>query len=412
MPCRLRLLLSILLLASLLLPEVCQGAEKVRILIAGNQVAIDLLRWFFDTEPAVIYHAVPARDPGAIYGFSEADLVKMIRQYFPRTYESLRTFDVLILTSPEYYLFTRQQDQWMYDAITEGMGGINDVSVFSIVSGIAESWSNSVTQQAFPNDAPAVTARACGDPPIAAFRVIINREARYPILTGFIPFGVEDVHPPGGSRMVIGREGSDVLAWQFGNFGNVKVDYIVAWEYGEGRTITNGNGMGICWQGYPMNPEDNQYAPEILMNMMYWLAGRDVIEDIAVFHRIKGNFAEYMSRMSVLISLVDFIDKFGANTDRIQEQILALEEIYDRASDHYLDQEFVECENAMLDGLQRFAEAEEVARVEKDRALFWVYLIEWLAATSTFFVSGFILWTLMVRRRLYREIDATRLKAR
>ena len=107
MPCRLRLLLSILLLASLLLPEVCLGGEKVRILIAGNQVAIDLLRWFFDTETAVIYHAVPARDPGAIYGFSEADLVKMIRQYFPRTYESLRTFDVLILTSPEYYLFTR-----------------------------------------------------------------------------------------------------------------------------------------------------------------------------------------------------------------------------------------------------------------------------------------------------------------
>jgi hypothetical protein len=41
----------------------------------------------------------------------------------------------------------------------------------------------------------------------------------------------------------------------------------------------------------------------------------------------------------------------------------------------------------------------------------WVYIIEWFVAVSTLFISGFILWTLMVRRRLYREIDATRLKA-
>ncbi len=410
MPCRFRVALVLSVLAMLLLLPACHGGEKIRILIAGNVESIGYLRRFFDSEPGVTYHAVPARDPGALFGLREADLVRMIRQYFPRTYEDLTTSDVLILTSPEYYLFTPKQDQWMYQAITEGMGGINDMSVFSIVSGIAESWSNSITQRAFPNDAPAVTARSCGESPGSAFRVVINREASFPILTGFIPFGVEDVIAPGGSRMVIHREGSEVLAWQLGNFGNVKVDYIAAWEYESGRTITNGNGMGICWQGYPTNPRDNQYSPDILMNMVYWLAQRKLIEDIAVFHRIKSNFAEYRSRMSVLISLTDFVDKFGANTQRIQTELNVLNDLYDKAAAHYLDQDFVKCESSILDGIKHFPKAEDVAKKEKNKALVWAYVIEWLMTASTLFLSGFILWTLMVRRKLYREIDATRLK--
>jgi hypothetical protein len=44
----------------------------------------------------------------------------------------------------------------------------------------------------------------------------------------------------------------------------------------------------------------------------------------------------------------------------------------------------------------------------KDRALLWVYLIEWLAVTGTCLAAGFVLWTLMVRRRLYKEIAVTK----
>jgi hypothetical protein len=175
--------------------------------------------------------------------------------------------------------------------------------------------------------------------------------------------------------------------------------------------ITNGNAMAMCWQGYPRSPQDNQYTPGILMNMMYWLAQRELIGDIEVFHRIKGNFAEFRSRMLVLISLLDFIDKFGANTGNVQGEIIGLDELYDRASDHYLDGEFVECEAVILEALEEFSSVEELARREKDRALMWVYVIEWLVAASTLFISGFLLWTLMVRRRLYREIDATRLRS-
>ena len=46
----------------------------------------------------------------------------------------------------------------------------------------------------------------------------------------------------------------------------------------------------------------------------------------------------------------------------------------------------------------------------KDQALFWVYTIEWIAVSATLMVCGSALWTLMVRRRAYREVRTTRLR--
>jgi len=399
---------ALLLILSMLLPA-CYAGERINMLIAGNIGLINVLKTFFDNEPLVTYHAVPAYDPGATFGLSENDIVKMIRLYFPRTYKEMKGYDIIILTQPEYYHFTPKQDQMMYDAIREGAGGINDASVFSIVSGIAESWSNSLTQRAFPNDAPAVTAKSCGEASGLFFQVIINRNANEAILTTFIPFGVEKVSVYAVSRMVIHRQGSDLLAWQLGNFFQGKVDYMAAWNYEKGRTITTGDFMGSGWLGYPSSPDANQYSPEILMNMLFWLTKRNLIQDVELFHRIKSGFADYKSRMTVLISLKDFIEKFGANTQRIQEEIEALQTMYNNAAAAYMDQDFAEAEKELDDGFERFAQAEAVARKVKESALLWVYIIEWLVSSSTLFISGFILWTLMVKRRLYREVKATRL---
>jgi hypothetical protein len=46
----------------------------------------------------------------------------------------------------------------------------------------------------------------------------------------------------------------------------------------------------------------------------------------------------------------------------------------------------------------------------KDQALFWVYAIDWAAVSSTMLVCGFVLWSLMVKRKAYREVRTTRLR--
>jgi hypothetical protein len=43
----------------------------------------------------------------------------------------------------------------------------------------------------------------------------------------------------------------------------------------------------------------------------------------------------------------------------------------------------------------------------KERALLWIYIIEWLTILATGMIFGSLLWALMVRRRLYREVGAT-----
>ena len=48
----------------------------------------------------------------------------------------------------------------------------------------------------------------------------------------------------------------------------------------------------------------------------------------------------------------------------------------------------------------------------KDNALFWIFVIEWFVVTGTSMVAGALLWSLMVRRRLYREVGETRLDRR
>jgi hypothetical protein len=293
--------------------------------------------------------------------------------------------------------------------IREGAGGLNDGSVFSVVSPIPDAWANSLAQQAFPNDAPAVVSQGWRN--TCPFSVVINPDHPEPILTPFIPFKVEQARPLSAINLVIAREAAQVLAWQLGSFAG-RADYLVNWEYEKGRTITCGDFLGNGWLGYPGAPESNPYSPEIILNMIFWMDKRPLIDDIVVFHRVKTTFGEFRSRLGILIGLRDFIDKFGANTQKITDQIRDLEVAYNDASEFYLDSKFIESETAIKAGLARFPEAEEIARREKDAALTWVYMIEWLVSSSTLFLSGFVLWTLMVKRRLYHEVEVTKLEER
>ncbi len=209
--------------------------------------------------------------------------------------------------------------------------------------------------------------------------------------------------------MVMAREGAQVLAWQVGNYPT-RTDLLVNWEYEKGRTITSGQYLGGGWLGFPGRDSKYQYTVETFMNMVFWLTKRPLIDDIEVFHRVKDSFNEFRSRLGILISLRDFIDRFGANTQRIQNEIMKLQVAYDDAAELYLDFDFIDSEKAIAEGLAIFPEAEDIARKEKDEALLWVYLIEWLVASSTMFFSGYVLWTLMVKRRLYHEVEVTKLK--
>ncbi len=365
-----------------------------------------MLTKFFRGEPAVESTMVISRS-GQL---GDDQIRKLIRLYFPRTYQNMQSYDAIMILSPAYYLFTTKQDKWVHDMIFDGGGGISGSSIFSQVPGIAEAWANGVGWNAFPNDAPGVIARG---PELRnpGFNVEINKEYPEPILTIFVPFGVEEVYEPGNvARLMISRQGSDVLAWQHGGFPS-REDFIACWEFGEGRAISTGAKIPLGWLEYPKRVTgENKYSPEILMNMIFWISKTELIEDVEVFHRVKYDLSDFRSRMGILLSLKDFIDKFGANTEQLQEEIIEVEEVYALASDQYLDHRFVESQSTISSALEMLPQVEKLARKEKERAFVWVYTIEWLTLSSVLFLSGFVVWSLMVRRRLYRAVSTTKLE--
>ena len=390
------------------LMPVCFAGEKINVLILGHVGLAANLEKFFGIEPSVRYMVVVADDDK----LDDTQMQKLIRLYFPRNQREIDSYDFIFLLHLAWHVFTPKQDKMIFDAIRGGAGALNDASVFSIIPPIPDMWAASLSQQAFPNDAPAV-ARTNFEYITMSYHVKINKEFPDPVLTPFIPFGVEKVAAIGATRMVIGREGAGTLAWIIGPFPWRKdAELLVVWDYEKGRTMTSSDHMPAGWFGYPSvpGPGANEYAPDILMNMIFYGTKRNLIDDVVVYHRLKLSLAEFRGRMGTLMTLSDFIDKFGANTQRIQDEVTKLERMASEMVDSYLDQDFVESERVLLEALKLFPAAEEIVRKEKDKALMWVYVIEWLTASSTFFVSGFVLWTLMVRRRLYREAKSTKLK--
>ena len=70
-------------------------------------------------------------------------------------------------------------------------------------------------------------------------------------------------------------------------------------------------------------------------------------------------------------------------------------------------------DSMLLSGVVEYvtgARAYDLALEAKDAALFWVFVTEWLVVTASGLICGAVVWTLMVRRRLYREVTVTRLE--
>ena len=111
----------------------------------------------------------------------------------------------------------------------------------------------------------------------------------------------------------------------------------------------------------------------------------------------------------MLLSLVEFCEDFGANTNGIMLKIAQADNAMLEATPPYLELRLEDALESYQKVGNMLTEIEQDAINLKKRALLWVYLIEWLAVTGTSMICGFALWTIMVRRRLYREIQTTRL---
>ena len=110
--------------------------------------------------------------------------------------------------------------------------------------------------------------------------------------------------------------------------------------------------------------------------------------------------------------MIEFIDSFGANLRPFEIQMAEMRNLQTEAEAAYIKGDLVEAQRLLRQADEQMRQLSNEMMRAKNRAMMWIFVIEWLTVTATGMICGFLLWTLMVRRRLYREVDATRLKSK
>jgi hypothetical protein len=150
------------------------------------------------------------------------------------------------------------------------------------------------------------------------------------------------------------------------------------------------------------------YYPDLTVYAVYYSSGKDVPQDVELMHLLRSELINYRTQKDVLISLVNFVEKVGANVVGLEVMIQDVDVIRKEAGDLYIMQDYEECVATLERGRKELDRIEMEAIEVKARAFIWIWLIEWLVVSGALMVTGTILWTLMIKRRLYREVKTTR----
>jgi hypothetical protein len=154
---------------------------------------------------------------------------------------------------------------------------------------------------------------------------------------------------------------------------------------------------------------DWEFFPDLCSNLHLYAAKQEIPKDPEIIHHIRYALEWYQYRRGMLVSSIEFIAKMGGNTASIDNHIMQTDQRLSEIRRMYLDYNFEECLLLIDENAADLGKAEELAMKVKNRTFLWIYLIEWAVLTSTSLVAGAMIWTLMVKRRLYAEVGSTKL---
>ncbi len=416
-------LVLILLVLVLFCLGVCAQNEVTwgKVLLIGSQ-RTDLVGSWLEADPLTNPTYVPSSTH--MTGLQGSDVQRFIRLYFPRSYEKLLEYEYIIISGVEISYFTQKQQWMLHDAVYEGgLGGMQTRSVQSMAEFVAHEWAESIVSDVFPNDADKVVSGQFSWQ-LLRMRFVINTNPNVPPI--FKPYkhleGVECTLTPCSTCIAIPKEGAVVTSYTIGGYPDgcpgIYPDpgftspgwmpHTMYWRYGNGTTWTHHDMFGgdNYWQ-----PAINPYVPDMIVAEFIFSTGRKLPDDVVLVHRLRTKFANFISYKGFIYSLFDFIEKFGANLAPVISQMVKISSIADEGKQLYLHQEYEQSMSSMETAIAHMEVLRSEAMKLKDRALFWIYLIEWIAVTGASLLAGFAIWTFMVRRRLYREVTTTRLLA-
>ncbi len=388
-----------LVLPSLVSPVLAVGeGTRVSVIYAGDPFPGITPYVHMKVEPFLRVTPIQAsRDHYA--GISSEDIRRAIRIYMPRRYEDLvADYEVVILSDANVNSFTNKHLLWFRESVKEEGMGLSMMGGHESFGGSTghPDWGKTPVGDALPVDTQ--------PDQYMDGKVTILKEDN-PFISSLpwrpdLPFLQEYA-----SNIVNRRPSTQVLA--IDTIDNTGYDnpFFSTWKYGQGRTFamtgdwTPGGGIQFLrWD----------YVPDFATNLMLYCSQRPIPQDIELVHNVRFGLEQLAYQRALMDSLIDFVERFGAKPDRILERLTDFDTKRQEVIDLYLEQEFEEVRSLMDEASGLLEEANKVAERVKSEALFWVYVSEWLAVTATFLISGLLVWSLMIRRSLYREVSTTR----
>jgi hypothetical protein len=382
----------------------------IKVIGTGKAEGMPILTAWFTSEPSTDPIIIPTRVWGAV---STSDIKRFMRIYFPRTYEDLLNYEFYFLAQVDLHFFTVEQQRWIYDALSDGeRGGANTRSIISTHGEYHIPWRDSIISDAFPNDVAAVIENIDDKEGVSGPLVVRDDPELPDIMKSFKP-QIESIFSSYGGLNTIPKPGSVVLSYTTNNagFGSPipgQIAHVFYWKWNKSITFTLRDMVYDTFWSAPGSSTTNPYSLDIVANMIWFSTGRELPGDVYKVHDFRRDLFDYNIQKSLLVSLLDFAEIFGANPSSEYRELDSIDDIKREASNYYLDRDFELAYDSLKVALAEIKALEEVATNLKNRALFWVYVVEWSVTTGVFLVAGFILWTLMVRRALYREVRVTR----
>lgn len=396
----------------------CTGIDPVKILGMGTLLPTDtpVFSWCND-DPLMVLTIIPTRF-GAI-SYEAEDAKRLIRLYFPRKFDET-TVDVLLFSAGDVVHYTSSQIATMTSGVRGGVAAMADCGGTSAILQYIEPWVASGIGEIFPNDVAAVLSAGytfvTGTYPGyflkgIPYTVRVRTDAPGNPFSPFLAVGIEQVHGF-APRNMIPRPGSTILADMVGAQGFLKSEppFSVTWEYENGRTLVVSEWLGHpFWGDYgaDIHQSENRYGHEMFLNLVLYLAGRPISQDIVEMHRTNQDREEMRFRRDNVISAIDFAASFGVNTQSVAEELATIDARMKEADALYLDGEFGQSSETVASCISSLEDLFGKTLALKDMALAYLYLSEWLAVTGTLVICGSVLYEVMVRRRVYRVVGTT-----
>lgn len=390
-------------------PALCLEDGRIGVLYIGC-IARSRPFWVMRDDPLFQMTFVQAtlRDwagVGPMPAESESDVHRMVRIYMPRTHEALvSNYDVIVLSDANVLVVGPHIAKLAQGVSEGGLGLFMGGGWESFGGTFGPPWGETLLGQLLP------TRDIIMSMVESVQKVVVDRPEHELIRS--LPWNWRDPdlaapikwhHNP-----VALKPGADLLAHVLTGAGQEN-PLMVTWRLGDGARVfaITSEIHRFFWQGGQWGNAWT-YGIDLGCNLMIYLDDRPVPQDVDLARAVRSKMFEVATRRSLLMALLDFCESFGANTQRMVAGFDEMDEAIAQALPEYLDLRFEAMLETYDDVDAMLAEAEQEAVKLKNRTLLWVHVIEWLAVTGTAMVAGFVVWSLMVRRRLYQEVRTTR----